>query len=352
MELDDGNKIPELDDNNKILESDSELKGLYILSAPLLEEKNVVKFGMSECLQNRICAYISYFKTPYYMACYNFDEKHTKIEILAAETGILNVTCQHKTDDFTSEYRRIEYGILHNIICDYLNTNGIVYTIFIKPTWKHFNKNKTILKYEYSNTNLVKYECPTCKYDFKKKCNLEDHLNKKHKCKPPIDIICDSSQKKYVNTNMANHECPTCKREFQRKGNLEDHLNKKNKCKPHIEVLCEIPQTTTKIIHKSVTNDNNCNYCNKSFARKDAAIRHINQYCPVAKQQNKEKHGIFDELSLSESKNKLLLLENKNKLLEEEFKIKTKLKEIENKNIQLEEENKQLKRQLKSTINY
>ncbi len=149
---------------------------------------------------------------------------------------------------------------------------------------------------------------------------------------------------------MVKHECPTCKHDFKRKCNLEDHLNKKNKCKPQIEVLCGIPQSTTKntqnpakIIQNNLnvsiptTNDNNCNYCNKSFARKDAAMRHMDQYCPVAKQQNKEKQDIFE---------KLLLLENKNKLLEESIKIKDKRfeEEIINKNKQLEEENKQLKK--------
>ncbi len=158
---------------------------------------------------------------------------------------------------------------------------------------------------------------------------------------------------------MVKYECSTCNREFKRQGHLDDHLNKKNKCKSPVENLCGITQNTTKITQKSAkilqnnlnvviptTTDNNCNYCNKSFARKDAAMRHMDHYCPVAKQQNKEKQDIFE---------KLLLQETKIKQLEEEIKIKDKKleEEIINKNKQLEKENKQLKKVIKkeNTIN-
>ncbi len=131
-------------DNNKITGSEYELRGLYILSAPLLDEKQVVKFGMSECLQNRIKTYVPYYKTPYYMACYKLADKYTKNEIVAIEAEILNITCQYKTDDFTSEYRRMEFSVLHDIVCNYLNKNEIPHTIFIKPIWKCFDKKKGI----------------------------------------------------------------------------------------------------------------------------------------------------------------------------------------------------------------
>ncbi len=154
---------------------------------------------------------------------------------------------------------------------------------------------------------------------------------------------------------MSKNQCNICDRNFKQKSHLNDHLNKKNKCKPVIEPLCGIPQKNTKNVRIPqkqpqnninvtipTTNENNCNYCNKSFARKDAALRHMDLYCPVAKQQNKEKQDIFD---------KLVLLESKNKELEEQIKIKDKQleEEMKNKNKQLENEIKQLKKEMKKT---
>ncbi len=231
--------------NDGIIESDIELRGLYILSAPLLEEKHVVKFGMSECLQNRISSYVSYFKTPYYMACYKFDDNYTKREILVVETRILNITSQYQADEFTSEYRKIEFQQLHDIVCDYLNKNEIVYTIFIKPTWKCFNKNNAIIV---KNNFIIK--------------------------------------------------CSTCSRGFQRQGHLDNHLKKKNKCKPEINIPLQPIQILDNNLNLPIVIKNKleCNSCNISFTRKDALIRHINHYCPIAKQQNKQKQDIFDKL--------------------------------------------------------
>ncbi len=151
---------------------------------------------------------------------------------------------------------------------------------------------------------------------------------------------------------MVKHECPTCKYDFKRKCNLENHLKKKNICKPIIEINYEIPPKITKIPPKTtiippnldiniqnepIPINYNCNYCNKSFSRKDVANKHMKLNCDVFKQQNKEKQDIFD---------KLLLLETKNKQLEEE--IKNKNERLENKNEQLENEIKILKKEMKN----
>ena len=119
---------------------------------------------------------------------------------------------------------------------------------------------------------------------------------------------------------MPNHKCNNCNKLFAKKYHLERHLNKKNKCQMTPQNTTIPPQNTaippqnTDILSNEkaiIQNDEyQCPHCNKSLARKDALNRHINQYCPIVKQNNKEKQEIFD---------KLLLLESKNKELEKEI---------------------------------
>ncbi len=286
MKLDDDNKIPELDDNNKIPESYSEYKGLYILSSPLLDEKQVIKFGMSECLQNRISAYSSYFKNPYYMACYKFDDNHTKSEILAAETGILNITLQYETDDFTSEYRLMEFGILHNIVCDYLNKNGIVYTPFIRPIWKRLTKINTIIKHEYFNTN-----------------------------RPNQDILEELS--------LSTME---------------------NKLLLSLEIQNKLLETKIKIIDDQEEMNNNDNTIVKyEYSNTDKSNQDILKGLSFTEIKNKLLLSLETQNKLLEKKIKVINnhaeMNNKNKQLEEEIK---------NKDKQLEEKNKQLKKAMTS----
>jgi len=157
---------------------------------------------------------------------------------------------------------------------------------------------------------------------------------------------------------MPNHQCFTCKRNFKQKSHLNDHINKKNKCHPaNIEILTvsnnnqkvsgnnDIPIITIPKLQNvnptaqllninqntepNLDNDITCDYCNKTFARKNALYKHIKESCKVIKEQNKIKQDIFE---------KLLLLEEKNKQLEDEIK----------NNKIVEEENKKLKDEIKN----
>ncbi len=133
---------------------------------------------------------------------------------------------------------------------------------------------------------------------------------------------------------MVKHECSTCNRDFQRKSTLDNHLKKKNACKPLIEPPAQITLNNAQItlqnpqnhqnnldVQMPTINDNICNYCEKSFTRKDILTRHIKQHCSIAKQQNKEKQEIFDKLKLeNELLGKIKQLEDGTKNLENEIK--------------------------------
>ena len=149
---------------------------------------------------------------------------------------------------------------------------------------------------------------------------------------------------------MSKYQCDVCNRKFMQKCHLDNHLNRKNKCQPHIQQLHEntpklheiapqlhekqlkmhentlnLHENTPKIPeidpnkdqHKMDSNNvHKCNYCNKTFSRKNVVYKHIKESCKIANQQNKEKQEIFD---------KLVALEEKNKVLEEEIKNKDKV---------------------------
>ncbi len=137
---------------------------------------------------------------------------------------------------------------------------------------------------------------------------------------------------------MGKNQCSICERSFKQKCHLEDHLNKKNKCKPLIELLhnndIKIHENDIKL-HENIPNIKHemlapinvptCNYCNKTFSRNNVVHKHIKESCKVAKQQNKEKQDIFDKLILEDAKeqeisDKFKLLEDQNKNLENKIK--------------------------------
>ncbi len=150
---------------------------------------------------------------------------------------------------------------------------------------------------------MVKNQCHICNRNFKQKCHLEDHLNKKNKCKPVIEVLHENDIKIHENDIILHENIPNIKKE-----------------------LAVSPSVPT------------CNYCNKTFSRNNVVYKHIKESCKVAKQQNKEKQDIFD---------KLVLLENKNKQLEEE--IKTKNKQLEDGTKNLENKIKNLEKAMKKT---
>jgi hypothetical protein len=118
---------------------------------------------------------------------------------------------------------------------------------------------------------------------------------------------------------IAKYMCNVCNKNFRQKCHLDDHLNRKNKCRPTNnlpENPIIIPEKTIIIPENPIIliDNKKCKFCNKLFARKDVADAHMKQYCPIIKQQNKQLNREIKK------KNKDKQLEDKDKQLEDKDK--------------------------------
>jgi len=178
---------------------------------------------------------------------------------------------------------------------------------------------------------MSKYTCNICNRNFRQKCHLDDHLNRKNKCQikntdtsinstTPSNNSIVPSNNSIVPSNNAN--LPP----------IITNLPPITTCHPPIITILQpnIITSETNNVTTPTQINHPCNYCEKSFARKDNLTKHMRLTCKVLKQQNKDRQEIFD---------KLTLVELKNKQLEEEIKNKDKV--IENKDKQLENKDKQ-----------
>ncbi len=224
---------------------------------------------------------------------------------------------------------------------------------------------------------MPNHQCTNCNRVFGQKGHLNDHLKKKNKCQPPISQITTHMDNQYhkipiimsntINEQIpiiltndgnninANEPSPVIKLNIPIPTNiLNESINKINLNMSNptniLNVLLplnnmeDIVPTINLNVQEPINNLNNqnnldktipecdikCNYCKKSFARKNSLYRHVNLYCPVAKQQNKEKQEIFERLKLLEAQNKQLEAEIKHKDKEFKHEIKNLKKEIKN----------------------
>ncbi len=191
---------------------------------------------------------------------------------------------------------------------------------------------------------MPNYQCSTCDKLFTQKCHFDYHLNRKYKCQP---VICENIQ------NLSNNISKNIQNLTKNIQNNHDDLPLKIDKTSSNNDLNVINQTlhVSEICPKMPLVDNNdkdheCNYCHKTFARKNALYKHIKNNCKTAIQDNKNKQDIFD---------KLVLLENKNKEYEEELKnkdkqLKNKDKQLKNKDKHVIEEIKNIKKQHENDI--
>lgn len=121
------------------------MQGLYIIETPLTKQHQTLKFGMSMTLERRVYDYETYFSNPYYLCCYEFIN-YIKEEIMYIEALILKETIQYSNNEyFGSEFRKIEFNNLDNIIKNVLKNYNIFYRYHYKPV---FDKPKEIFNYE------------------------------------------------------------------------------------------------------------------------------------------------------------------------------------------------------------
>ncbi len=151
---------------------------------------------------------------------------------------------------------------------------------------------------------MSKYQCLVCTKDFKQKSQLDYHKNRKNKCEPAIE---QPTQK----TTISPHKIAVEQEKPAKKPQKSIIIPQKPAILTEISPNPTQNPKTTKNEPIPLQNENliekfPCEHCTKSFARKDILTRHVKSFCPVIKQQNKEKQIIFDKLLLLETKNKQL----------------------------------------------
>jgi len=147
----------------------------------------------------------------------------------------------------------------------------------------------------------MKYTCLRCGIDFKQKCHLENHLNRKNTCDPIDDFISIEEVKKYYNIDL---------NEFFPQNSTKIHQNSteihRNPPKSTKSLSTKSLQITPKS-HESSTKKhqnppkfpliNECLYCYKRFSRSDSLNRHYGRCKELKKsKENQDKDEEIKEL--------------------------------------------------------
>ena len=134
--------------------------------------------------------------------------------------------------------------------------------------------------------------------------------------------------------------CSICNKNFgNRKSNYIIHINRKIPC-------LKIPHNPSQIPHNAEFHQNifSCEFCNKSFSRKDNLTRHINIWC---KHTNKNNNTISNEI-INEIKD---IKQEHKKIIKINEEIKQENKEMKKKIKKLEKQNKSITQINKNTTN-
>lgn len=169
---------------------------------------------------------------------------------------------------------------------------------------------------------MVYYICNRCGYETKFKSSLVNHLNRKNICKPLLDDVSIEDIKNHYGLEIIENTTISDSK-------LQENKLENNQCvKKH-----------------------SCEYCNKTFARRDGLTKHL-KICKIKKQKidelqqkkdeiqekTDEMKEIIDEMKeiVSENKNKINKLEN---IIED---LSYDLRECINLNKKLRKENRNL----------
>ena len=130
------------------------------------------------------------------------------------------------------------------------------------------------------------YKSNICLKDFRQKCHLDDHLNKKKKpCLSPSIQICENNTQTHTN-------------------NTQTHTNNTQKSQLILQPINNMDLLMHKALRDYIDKRQNihineinifCEYCNKEFVRKDSLTRHLKNFCKY-KKQNDDKDLIIKTL--------------------------------------------------------
>lgn len=104
------------------------MKGLYILTSPLLKQLKTCKLGMSLDLQLRLNDYKSTFFSPSYYSCFVLPEDYDKRQICCIKNIILKETESYNNELMGLEYCAISEDTLDNLVKEILKKYNIDYT--------------------------------------------------------------------------------------------------------------------------------------------------------------------------------------------------------------------------------
>lgn len=144
------------------------IRGLYIMSFPIADEKGELKIGWSKNYKARLDSTKTYLKNGKFEALYIFSETQNHkygldYKIREMESTIKKKTLHLKSNLFGTEFRKIAFDDLHKICTDTLSKNGIEYE-YIKDDISL--KLETLglekcMQFEKRLDNLSLYEFPT-----------------------------------------------------------------------------------------------------------------------------------------------------------------------------------------------
>lgn len=136
------------------------MKGLYILTNPVLNDQKTIKIGMSLRIHERVYDYDAVFTENKYLYCF-ITKKSSKTEILKLESLVLEKTKELRNFKFSTEYRKLTDFTLKNyydLIVNCLKENNVQYEILENPVFeKKVNYNRETLDRTDELKNIFKF---------------------------------------------------------------------------------------------------------------------------------------------------------------------------------------------------